>query len=318
MAEIIITGGAGLQGSKLTKKLVSMGHSVACIDNGRREGWRNLDGVDVDRIQWDLREPFPELFRGAKTVFHLAANVGGVEYISKNDRDVMLDNLQIDANVVRMAREARIKKFVFASTACTYPIERQQEWDSVLQEDMAFDPVHPESGYGWAKLTMEVQLSKLRDEMEVEILRLFNVYGPGEDFGPESHAVPELIRKALFDEKVVVYGDGSAGRCFLYVDDAVSAYIAAFEKGTRGLPINIGHPAPVRIEGLATMIQEIAGTDKPVVFDPSKPEGVKGRVPDIKRAEKILDWHPKTTLIKGLKPTIDFVRSQKVPLAGIR
>ena len=228
----------------------------------------------------------------------------------------MLDNLRIDANVIQASLDAKVKRLIFPSTACVYPVSKQREWDSVLKEEDAFFPVSPESGYGWAKLTAEVQLSKI-ESMDVGLMRLFNVYGPGEDTTPGSHAVPEVIRKVLFDRKPVILGDGSAGRCFLYADDAVEAYLAVMEKGCVGRPINIGSPDPIRIRDFVDMVMRISGRDKKVEYDWTAPEGVKGRVPDISFAKRLLGWEPKVTLEEGLPPPRDYVRSQR-PLAAIR
>jgi GDP-D-mannose 3',5'-epimerase len=324
VVDIVVTGGAGLQGSKLSLFLADSGYHVTVIDNMRRGKLENLRGrelTDIDLHVLDLRytpvDRLAKTMQGAEAVFHLAAHVGGVEYSHINDRQMLNDNLMSDSNTIAAARQARVKKFVYPSTACAYPVSRQREWNSVLREDQAFDPVEPENGYGWSKLTAELLLSK-EDRMEVGILRLFNVYGPGEDdIIGTSHVVPELIKKTLFDPEVVVFGDGTAGRCFLYADDAVEAYLACLEKGLGQGPINVGDPNPVRIGNLAHLIQLVAGVEKKVVFDPSKPEGVKGRVPDIAKARRILGWEPKTSLADGLRPTIEHIKSEAT-VAAIR
>ena len=192
---------------------------------------------------------------------------------------------------------------------CVYPISKQTKWNSVLKEDDAFNPVEPENGYGWSKLTAELLLSK-EDKMKVGILRLFNVYGPGEDetIGT-SHVIPELITKALNGgARLQVFGDGSQGRAFLYATDAVDAYVRCMEKGCIGRPINIGTEKPIRIRDLAAMILDMTER-KEIFFDTSKPTGVTGRVPDTTRAKKILGWHPKVSLEDGLKETVEFYRS---------
>lgn len=305
---VVITGGAGLQGSKLATKLIQMGHDVTVADNFQRGSHRVKDAQIVGI---DLRySHLEELLRHTDYLFHLAAHVGGVEYIQKKDQEVMLDNLRVDSNVIAGAQAAKVRNFIFASTACVYPVRYQQNWDSILSEEMAFNPVEPESGYGWAKLTAEYQLNKVQD-MKVAILRLFNVYGPGEDFLPGSHVVPELIRKTLAPgDTLTVYGSGEAGRCFTYVDDAVDAYIAMMNMGMGKGPINIGSPDPIRIKDLADLIMKIAGSKKLKKFDLSKPVGMIGRTPNLERAKSILGWEAKVPLNAGLELTIDWMKKE--------
>jgi len=317
LVDAVVTGGLGLQGSKLSRKLAKSGYHVLVIDNAQRGRTKNLGATKgIAVLKRDVRLPLnPKQFEGAEVIFHLAAHLGGIDYITRNDQQVMLDNLRADANVIAASLDARVKKFVFASTACVYPVSKQQKWDAVLREDDAFNPIEPESGYGWAKLTAELQLGKIT-EMEVGILRLFNVYGEGEDYAPGSHAIPELMRKVLFSRKVEVYGDGLQGRCFTHVDDAVEAYLAVYRKGCVNRPINIGSPSPIRIADLVALLQELAGKQKPVKFNTSKPTGMIGRVPDITLAEKILGWHPKVSLEDGLKRTMGWMRDAGPPAVG--
>ena len=193
----------------------------------------------------------------------------------------------------------------------------------MLQEDMAWggqrhDP-HPESGYGWAKLMGEVQVRHL--PIPWVIFRLFNVYGEGENDGAGSHVIPELIRKTLAAPEggtMQVYGDGSAGRTFLHVSDAVDAYMRAMDC-VSGVTVNIGNPEPVRIRELAQQIVGIDGRGVLPVYDPSQPEGVKGRTPDIALAQKYLDWQPKVSLDEGLKRAYDYyARKIGVPSGASR
>ena len=297
-----------MQGSRLAERLIERGDEVTILDNFRR-GHNKPLGAEI--VSGDLRYSFfAKYYHNVDAVFHLAANVGGIEYITRNDQQVMLDNLQVDANVIRAAQEGYASNFVYASTACVYPVRYQQLWDSKLSEDMAFDGVDPESGYGWAKLTGEVQLGKVKD-MRVGILRLFNVYGPGEDYEPGSHVVPELIRKTLAGGSILdVYGDGKAGRCFTYSEDAVDAYLAVLEKGMDKGPINIGSPDPIRIGELAKLILRLSGEKKRIRYLRDKPVGVIGRVPVVQRAEEILGWKATMPLERGLKLTIDWMRAE--------
>lgn len=310
LQRIAITGGLGLQGSRLATRLMLLGHYVKVFDNGQRG--RNQGGYD----EWeniDLRFNQPD-FHTFDTVYHLAAHVGGVEYTHRgHDNQMMLDNMQIDVNVFRAAAECKVRKVILASTACVYPVSKQTEWNSILEEDDAYDPVEPESGYGWAKLCAEILLQKMNQANEIpriSILRPFNVYGPGEDFMPGSHVIPELLRKVLFEKTILVYGSGRQGRCFLYVDDMVEAYVRSLDVDF-AKPINIGTQDAIRIAWLAQKMCELADVIKPLEFDTGKPTGVMGRVPDLTRAKAILKWKPRTPLDVGLRTTMDWMRMQR-------
>ena len=320
MTDIVVSGGAGLQGSKLARRLSEQGHSVTAIDNCVRGCWANLDSAPkVKRMVIDLTNPSEGLFEGVETVFHLAADIAGIDYTKRHDGQIMLDNLVIDANVVKAAKEARVKNFIFASSACAYPTHYQTRPDAILDETMMDFSGLPELGYGWAKLTTELLLSKMQD-MNVGILRLFNVYGPGEDYGQGSHAIAEFIRKALSDEPFTVHGDGEQTRSCIYVEDVVDAYLAVYEKGLNAGPFNIGSDRAMKISDLARLILKLAGKDKPLIFEPdSHYTGVMGRTADASRAKRLLGWTPKTELETGLERTIEYVKAQRLaPVAGVR
>ena len=315
MQRIAITGGLGLQGSRLAERLMKEGHYVKVFDNGQRG---HNQGKCHEWQDIDLRWRVPD-FRTFDTVYHLAAHLGGVEYThGGHDHMMMLDNLGIDTNVFRAAAQAKVQKVIFASTACVYPVSKQTEWNSVLKESDAFDPVEPESGYGWAKLTAEILLTKMHRANfipRVSIFRLFNVYGPGEDYAVGSHVVPELLRKVLFEDTIEVYGTGNQGRCFLYVEDAVDAYEKALNVDFVE-PVNIGTDRPIRIAELVQKMCELANSWKPIEFNPKKPTGVTGRVPDLARAKAILNWTPRTGLDEGLRATIQWMKAQ--PLLNVK
>ena len=288
----------------MCEALIRDGHHVLGIDNYTR-GLYEAEFIrrgDV-RHKRDLACMFdfkPEV------VFHLAAEVWGVKVAQAHNYDMMRHNMAVDAAVFGAAVEVGAKRIIYPSTACIYPVEYQQEWDSLLSEDMAwggreYTQPHPESGYGWAKLLGEVQVRHL--PIEWVVFRLFNVYGEGENEGAGSHVIPELIRKTIAAPEggaMQVYGDGSAGRTFLHVSDAVRAYQNAIECEP-GTTMNIGNPEPVRIRELAQKIVKIDGREVLPVYDPSQPEGVKGRTPDITTAKRVLGWTPEVSLDEGLK-----------------
>ncbi len=306
--KILITGAAGLQGSHLLQRLIQDGHTVRGLDNYSR-------GTFQDEVitRADLRDRYAKeyFFDHYDLVFHLAAEVWGVNVAQKMNWDMMKGNMQIDQNVLDWSQEAGIKKIIYPSTACVYPVEFQMKWNSILYESMAWgldtrlpqnsiNP-HPESGYGWAKLMGEVQVQTC--PMESVIFRYFNVYGDGENTGAGTHVIPELIRKTLAAEpsgELQVFGSGEQGRSFLHVDDAVEAYVRAID-APDGTIMNAGDPHPIRIRDLAQHIVDLDGRGVAPVFDVSMPEGVKGRTPDIEIAQRVLGWVPQISLSDGLR-----------------
>lgn len=323
--KIAITGAAGLQGSRLGEALLELGHDVWGVDNYSR-GTYEADWI----TRGDLRDASTCAFRGFDIVFHLAAQVWGAEYSKSHNWEMFTHNAQVDQNVLRACVEGGVKRVIYPSTACIYPTKYQQEWDSLLTEEMAWgylnvmtskDGVwatffgngpHPESGYGWAKLFGEVAVKQL--PIEWVIFRLFNVYGPGENASAESHVIPKLftkVRAAPPGGVVKGLGNGNQGRSFLHVADAVRAYQAALTCEPR-TTMNIGNPEPVHIKDLAALIARIDGRGVKVEYDDSLsdakvskwPEiGVWGRTPDIREAKRVLGWEPLVSLEEGLKQT---------------
>jgi nucleoside-diphosphate-sugar epimerase len=310
---VAVTGGLGMQGSKLSMRLADMGYHVLVIDNVQRGSMDNVRFNDRMRfVNCDLRKKLPSrLLRGVETVFHLAAHTGGVEYVGSKEQAIMLDNVQINANVVKAAIDAKVRKFVYTSSGLAYPAKYQQRWGSVVRESMAFKGAPP-GGYGWSKLVGEILLSG--SGMDAGIVRLFNTYGVGENNEPGSNVVPELLRKIILepDNPVEVHGNGRAYRCFMYAEDAVDAYLLMLQKGLGKGPINVGSNVPTRIGDLARLILKLSGSDKELWFNPNKPIGVFGCIPDITKAKKILGWHPQTSLEAGLTEVMKSLKSSRL------
>jgi len=321
MSEILITGGAGLQGSRLAARLLAEGHSVTLADNFSRGSQANINelrnnypkGLKVVKTDLRLIGECVYYTKGVEAVFHLAAHLGGVEYahgskdMPSHGSAMASDNLLMDTNMIKAAVQNNVSSYLYPSTACIYPVQLQKSPDSPpLREDQAI-PAEPESPYGWAKLMGErlsIQYAK-ESGIHVAICRLFNIYGEGEDSQPGSHVVPELMRKALNypQEPFVVYGDGSATRAFTYVDDAVEGLLRALKSYACADPINIGSDKPVSICHLAELIIAESGKPIRIEYDESKPVGVMGRCADISKARDKLGWEPRVPLEEGLKRT---------------
>jgi GDP-D-mannose 3',5'-epimerase len=321
-AKIIVTGGAGFIGSALVKRLVAGGSSVTVLDNLWRGGLENLriDGRDYaielerDFHLADLTDYSVCLasIRDAELVYHLADIVGGVHFALKEQTFVFRQNILINTNVLSACLENCIPNYIYVGTACSYPQHLQMaDGISVLREEQTY-PANPESAYGWSKLMGEYEagIAQRTGRINVGLLRLHNVYGPGVSFEPDrAQVIPALIRKAILypAEPFVVWGDGNQYRDFIYVDDVVDALLLMADKGMNRDVLQVGSGNATSIRDLARLIVEISGKPITPAFDISQPQGDRGRIADWTRAREILGWSWKTDLTTGLQQTYDWI-----------
>lgn len=311
---VLVTGGAGMIGSNLVKRLVAFGHRVQVADNlwrGRVENLHDDAGRPVIDLERDLHRvdlavpgAADDLVADSEVVYHLADVVAGVDYVFRNQGDVFRQNLLINSNVIAAARRAKPAAFVYVGTACSFPQALQTGVDArPLREEDQY-PAHPESGYGWSKLMGEYEALLMEREtgVPVSVLVLHNVYGPPCDFGERSQVLPALVRKALRwpAEPFVVWGSGSQGRAFVHVDDVVDALVASLDRGLGQGVIQIGPDVCTSIREVAEAVLAISGKPIEIAYDTSKPEGDRGRCADWSKARRVLGWQPRTTLQAGL------------------
>ena len=316
----MITGGAGLLGSHLVPLLLDEGAIVRVVDRIPRDHAVNLmSAMDhIDYIEGDLRNPeiTDMAFRGTEIVFHLAARVAGAQYVQLHDLDIGLDNARIDVNVFESTLKHKPSVLLYASTGGVYDKSKQDTLPTSESQAWRGEPVNL---YGMAKLLGERLATRVAERIgtRLAIVRLFSVYGPGEDYGETSRVIPDLIRKILLKEPFIIWGDGSQIRNFLYVADAANALVSAVKNISRidKRPINIGSEKSITIKELALMLREISPyPEKPTpIFDPSKPLGAIQMIPDISAARASLDWRPKVPLEEGLRKTFDWYRNIFVP-----
>lgn len=304
--KILVTGGGGFLGSHLVQTLTD--HGV------------EKDDIVVPRSsQYDLREKeaVREVLRDIDIVIHLAANVGGIGYNQENPGSLFYDNLIMGALLMEEARKAGIKKFVSIGTVCAYPkftpipFKEDDLWNGYPEETNA--------PYGLAKKMLLVQGQAYRQQYGFPAIYLLpvNLYGPGDNFDPQSsHVIPALIRKfieakASNSPEVVVWGTGKATREFLYVEDAAEAIVLATEKYNKPEPVNIGSSFEISILELVTLIKDLVGYTGKITWDTTKPDGQPRRKLDVRRAEKEFGFLSTTDFEKGLKKTIQWYQSQK-------
>jgi len=326
MKKILVTGGAGMIGSNLVKRLVKEGNEVFVIDNlwrGKLEYLNDENGnpviplgthfYNVDLLIADVAD---EIISKVEYVIHLADIVAGIDYVFNNQGKLFRENILINSNTITSVRKNadKIKGFIYVGTACSFPLTRQNSLDVIpLKEDELY-PALPESAYGWSKLMGQYETELLEKETGIPICNLMfhNVYGSPCDFGERSQVIPALIRKAINypKEDFNVWGSGEQGRAFIHVNDVVNGICLALEKGLGKGTIQLGPSICTSIKDVAEAVVEISGKDIDVFYDTTKPEGDKARSADYSKAKSVLGWQPQIDLKKGLQEQYLWIEEQ--------
>jgi GDP-D-mannose 3',5'-epimerase len=325
----LVTGGCGMIGSNLVKRLVSEGNDVYVIDNlwrGKLEYLNDAEtGISVInkdthffKIDLSIQGSVDNLIgSGFDYVVHLADIVAGIDYVFGNQGDLFRQNNLINTNIfqaVRKAGKEKIKGIIYVGTACSFPLTRQNSLEVIpLKEDELY-PALPESAYGWSKLLGQLEIGFLEKETGIPCCTLMfhNVYGSPCDFGERSQVIPALIRKAINypNEPFHVWGSGEQGRAFIHVDDVVNGLCLALEKGWGHGWIQIGPSVCTSIKEIAEIVIKISNKEIDVFYDTTKPEGDKARSADYSKAKELLGWEPKVSLEHGLIQQYIWVKSQ--------
>ena len=315
LSKVMVTGGAGMIGSNLVKRLVSLGHEVIVVDNlwrGRLDYLKDDAGQDVLDMarcfhEIDLKIPgaIDGLLDDVDYVFHLADIVAGIGYVFKNQGSLFRENFLINSNVIDSVRRHPMKGYIYVGTACSFPAHKQSGVDAAPLKESDQYPASPESAYGWSKLMGEYEAMLMEQEtgIPVSVLTLHNVYGAPADFSlVTSQVIPSLIRKAIrsSEEEFVVWGSGQQGRAFVHVDDVVDALVLTMGKGLGKGLIQIGPNVCTSIREIAEIVVSISGKPINIRFDTSRPEGDRGRCADYSRAQEVIGWTPKVDMRSGL------------------
>lgn len=305
---ITVTGGEGFLGKHVVANLRQLGCNEIFVP--RRKQYDLIQPADVARMYEDAR---PEI------VIHLAAKVGGIGYISELPADFLYENAMMGMLVIEQAHRRGVEKVTITGSVCSYP----KDTPLPFKEENLWDgyPEETNGPYGLAKrlLIAQGQAYKKQHGLNAINLVLANLYGPGDNFDPESsHVIPALIRKcvdslSLGEHEISVWGTGNATREFLYVEDAAEAIVLATQQYDQGEPVNIGTGDEITIRGLVETIIRLSGMKNGrAVWDTSKPDGQPRRHLDASKASKEFGFQAKTSLDTGLRATIDHYLSDYV------
>jgi len=316
---VLVTGAGGFIGHHLVTSLVKRGYVVRGVDIKVPE-YQPSDAHEF--VIADLRN-YGECLKATKDideVYHLAADMGGIGYISSSHANIAINNTLINAHTLHAARENGVKRFLFSSSACVYPQYLQREPDVVpLREDDAF-PADPEEGYGLEKLYMEKLCQYFTEDWSfaTRVVRFHNVYGPlGSYDGGREKAPAAICRKVALladNSEIEIWGDGKQTRSFMVVDDCVEG-IYRIMRSDYSAPLNLGTDELVSVDELVDIIAKIAGKSLIKRHDLSRPQGVRGRNSDNSRLRSVLGWEPKTPLREGLAPTYRWIEDRvSIPL----
>jgi nucleoside-diphosphate-sugar epimerase len=296
------------------KYLVARGYWVRGVDVKHPE-FESTRAHQFERL--DLRR-WPDCIqaaRGVEQIFNLAANMGGIGFIESNKARIMHDNVLINVHMLEAARVHAVERFLYTSSACVYPLYRQDKPDvSPLREEEAY-PADAEDGYGWEKLFSERQCRHYWEDygLETRVARFHNIFGPlGTYQGGREKAPAALCRKialAYENDEIEIWGDGKQTRSYCYIDDCVEGIHRLMESDHRE-PLNLGQDRMVSVDELFDLVAVIAGKRLKKRHDVSRPQGVRGRNSDNARLRRVLGWVPQMSLERGLELSYRWIHDQ--------
>ena len=314
MERVLVTGAGGFIGHHLVSFLKGKGHWVRGVDIKQAE----YTDVDADEFELlDLRDPEAALRSTFEVdqVYALAADMGGMGFISQNQATILRNNALINLNTMEAARVNGVTKYLYSSSACIYPEYLQTEAQvAPLKEDDAY-PAQPQDSYGWEKLISEKLVEYYRNDfgIDVRVVRFHNVYGPyGTYDGGREKAPAAICRKVAMAPEggvIEIWGDGEQTRSFCYIEDCVEGIYRLMLSGFSD-PINLGTDRMVSINELAEMVISLSGKSGLSLSHVDGPQGVRGRNSDNTLLREVLDWEPSTTLEDGMAETYRWIEKQ--------
>jgi GDP-D-mannose 3', 5'-epimerase len=323
---VLVTGAGGFIGHHLVSFLKRHGYWVRGVDIKHPE----YAASEADEFQiLDLRRwsNCLEATRGIDEVYALAADMGGMGFISAHHAEILHNNILISTHTIEAARKNGAKRYLYTSSACIYPEYKQTEANvTPLKEEDAY-PAQPQDAYGWEKLVTERLCAHYHEEygMETRTVRFHNIFGPlgtwegGREKAPAAMCRKVATAKLTGDNTVEIWGDGEQTRSFCYIDDCVEG-IFRLMRSDYHEPLNLGQDRLISINQLADMVAEIAGVEINKSHIPG-PQGVRGRNSDNDRLRQVLGWEPQISLEEGMARTYAWIEEQvedKLELRNIK
>jgi len=316
---IVVTGAGGFIGHHLVNRLKADGHWVRGVDIKRPE-YASTAADEFELLDLRRWDNCLQATRDIDQVYNLAADMGGIGYITAYLADIARNNILINAHMLEASHINGVRRFLFSSSACVYAQSKQKSAEvTPLKEEDAF-PADPEPGYGWEKLfTEELCRYYQKDyKFETRMVRFHNVYGPlGTYEGGKEKAPAAICRKVALlrdGDQIEIWGDGKQTRSFMYIDDCVEGLIRLMASGHRDA-INLGTDRLVTVDGLVDIVANIAGKRLRKRHDLTKPQGVRGRNSDNTRLRQVFGWEPSISLEDGLAVTYRWIE-EELRIAG--
>jgi len=311
---ILVTGAGGFIGTHLVKFLVKKGFWIRGVDIKKPKFGESVadEFLLLDLKKW---ENCIGCTGGINEVYNLAANMGGIGFITKEKADVMRDNILINTHMLEASRVNKVQKFLFSSSACIYPTFKQESPDIPgLKESDAY-PADPDNEYGWEKLFTERMCKNYRLDhgLNTRVARLHSIFGPEGTYEGGKEKFPAAIcRKVALardGDVIVIWGDGKQTRSYCHVDDCTDGLYRLMQSEFSE-PINIGSDRMVTINELADMVIKISKKKLTKTYDLNKPQGVRGRNSDNTLQHKVLHWSPQISLEEGIKKTYCWIERE--------
>src|SRR5262249_37520657 len=324
---VLVTGARGCIGHHLVTHLKRAGARVRGVDLKQPE-YRPTDADEFELLDLRRWDNCLQATRGVDEVFALAADMGGMGFISAHHAEILHNNSLINLHTLDAARVNCVRRYLYTSSACVYPEYRQMDADvTPLREEDAY-PAQPQDAYGWEKLIAERLCTHYREEygMETRIVRFHNILGPlgtwdgGREKAPAAICRKVAMAKLAGTHEIEVWGDGEQTRSFCFIDDCVTGIHKLMESDYPE-PLNLGQDRMVTINQLVDIVAQIAGARVTKKHVPG-PQGVRGRNSDNTRLRKVLSWEPTISLEEGLQRTYSWIEEQVhqqfTTLAGTR
>ena len=312
---ILVTGAGGFIGHHLVNRLKDEGHWVRGVDV-KHPDYEPSRADEFEILDLRRHDGCLQATRGQLDhVYNLAADMGGIGYITASHAEIAKNNILINAHMLEAARLNGVARFLFSSSACVYAGYKQKDADvTPLREEDAY-PADPEPGYGWEKLFSEelCRYYKKDHRFDTRIVRFHNVYGPlGTYEGGKEKAPAAICRKVAVvrdGDEIEIWGDGKQTRSFMYIDDCVEGLLRLMASNHHE-PLNLGMSTMVTLDGLVDLVSAIAGKRLIKRYDLTKPQGVRGRNSDNSRLQQVLGWEPSVPLEVGLAITYKWIEGE--------